>query len=233
VKLAIVGYGKMGKLIESMAGEFDFEVALKLDIDNNVNGAGITRENFRGIDVAIEFSTPDTAVENIEHISALGVNLVVGTTGWYDRLPQVRSVVERAGAGLVYSPNFSVGVQVFTRVVEVAARCLAGENDYDAWAYEIHHRMKKDALSGTVLKLEQTMQQAGYSRRIDVASNRAGAIPGTHVIGFDSEADTITLTHTARSRVGFARGALKAAQWVRGKKGVHEFGDVLFSRGGV
>ncbi|MBI3697498.1 MAG: 4-hydroxy-tetrahydrodipicolinate reductase, partial [Acidobacteria bacterium] len=221
-------YGKMGKLVESLAPEFGFEVPLKLDIDNNVNGAGITRENFREIDVAIEFSTPSTAVDNIERISALGVNLVVGATGWLDQLPRVRAAVERASTGLVYSPNFSVGMNVFSKIVEVAARWLQNEPDYDAWAYEIHHKMKKDAPSGTLLKLVEVMQQAGYSKRIDVASNRAGAIPGEHRIGFDSEADTITLTHTARSRVGFARGALKAAQWVKGKKGVHEFADVLF-----
>ena len=230
MKLAIVGYGKMGKLVESLAPEFGFEVALKLDIDNNVNGAGITPENFHSIDVAIEFSTPSTAVDNIERISALGVNIVVGTTGWLGQLPRVRAAVERASTGLVYSPNFSVGMNVFSEIVKVAARWLQNEPDYDAWAYEIHHKMKKDAPSGTLLKLVEVIEQAGYTRRIDVASNRAGAIPGSHVIGFDCEADTITLTHTARSRLGFARGALKAAQWVKGKKGVYEFSDVLFGR---
>ena len=230
MKLALVGYGKMGKLVESLAPEFGFEVPLKLDIDNNVNGAGITRKNFGGIDVAIEFSTPSTVVDNIERISALGVNLVVGTTGWLEQLPRVRAAVERASTGLVHSPNFSIGVNVFLRIAAATARLLQSEPEYDAWAYEIHHKMKKDAPSGTLLKLRDVMRQAGYARPIDVASNRAGAVPGTHEIGFDSEADTITLTHTARSRAGFARGALKAAQWVKGKKGVHEFADVLFER---
>ncbi len=229
MKLAIIGYGKMGRLVEQLAGEFGFEVALKLDIDNNINGAGITAENFREIDVAIEFSTPDTVVENIEGISALGVGLVVGATGWYDQLPRVRVAVERAGSGLIYSPNFSVGVQVFSRIVETAARLLRDEADYDSWAYEIHHKMKKDAPSGTLLKLKQVMEQAGYRRPIDTAANRAGTVPGIHEIGFDSEADTITLTHTARSRLGFARGALKAARWIAGRRGVYEFGEVLFS----
>ncbi len=229
MKLAIVGYGKMGRLIEQLAGEFGFEVAFKLDIDNNIDGAGITAENFRDIDVAIEFSTPDTVVENIERISALGVGLVVGTTGWYEQLPRVRLAVDRAGSGLVYSPNFSVGVQVFSRIVENAARLLRDEADYDAWAYEIHHKMKKDAPSGTLLKLKQVMEQAGYRRPIDTAANRAGTVPGVHEIGFDSEADTITLTHTARSRVGFARGALRAARWIAGRRGVYEFGEVFFS----
>ena len=124
-----------------------------------------------------------------------------------------------------------MGVQAFIRIVEAAARTFAGEPDYDAWAYEIHHRMKKDTPSGTLLKLKELMEKAGYSRPIDVASNRAGMVPGTHIIGFDSEADTITLTHAARSRVGFARGALRAARWVKGRTGVHEFGEVVFSRG--
>jgi 4-hydroxy-tetrahydrodipicolinate reductase len=229
MRLAIVGYGKMGRLIEQTAPEFGFEVGLKLDIDENREGAGITAEKFRGVDVAVEFSTPDAVVRNIERISALGVNLVVGTTGWYDQLPRVRAAVERAGSGLIYSPNFSVGVQVFFRVVEAAARLLREEADYDAWAYEIHHRMKKDAPSGTLLKLREVMEQAGWARPIDTAANRAGAIPGVHRIGFDSEADTITLTHTARSRLGFARGALKAARWIAGRKGVYEFGEALFA----
>ena len=228
MKLAIVGYGKMGRLIEQVAPEFGFETALKLDIDNNVGGAGITRDNFRSIDVAIEFSMPAVVVDNIEKISALGVSMVVGTTGWFDGLDRARAAVTRGGAGLVYSPNFSVGMQVFSRLVAAAAEQFSHERDYDAWAYEIHHKMKKDAPSGTLLKLEQVMKQAGFTRPIDVASNRAGAIPGTHEIGFDSEADTITLTHTARNRLGFARGALRAAQWVKGKSGVHEFGEVLF-----
>lgn len=231
MRLAIVGYGKMGKLIEQLAPGCGFEVGLKLDIDNNLQGAGITAENFRSIDVAVEFSTPSTAVENIQRISALGVNMVVGTTGWFEELGRVKDAVTRAGTGLVYSPNFSVGVQVFSKVVEAAARYLRNEQDYDAWAYEIHHRMKKDAPSGTLLKLQQVMQQAGYSRPIDTASNRAGVIPGAHVIGFDSEADTITLTHTARSRLGFARGALRAARWVIGKTGVYEFSEILFEAG--
>jgi 4-hydroxy-tetrahydrodipicolinate reductase len=229
VKLAIVGYGKMGRLIEQVAPEFGFDVALKLDIDNNLNGSGITRENFRGIDAAIEFSTPSTAVENIERITALGVNMVVGTTGWFDQLPRVRAAVAQSGAGLVYSPNFSVGMNVFFRVVQTAAQSLKNEADYDAWAWEIHHKTKKDATSGTLLKLCEVMRESGYARPIDVASNRAGAVPGIHEIGFDSEADTITLTHTARSRAGFARGALQAARWVVGKTGVHEFAEVLFA----
>ena len=129
----------------------------------------------------------------------------------------------------MYSANYSIGVHVFRRVVSEAARLLAHEDTYGAWGWEIHHSAKKDAPSGTLLQLVEDMKHAGYSRLIDFSSNRAGANPGTHEIGFDSPADTITLRHTARSREGFARGALKAAQWVIGKRGLHEFGEVLFS----
>jgi 4-hydroxy-tetrahydrodipicolinate reductase len=128
----------------------------------------------------------------------------------------------------VWSPNYSIGVNVFFRLVSEAARLLANETAYGAWAWEIHHRTKQDAPSGTLLRLVEEMKRAGYSRAIDVSSNRAGAHPGTHEIGFDSAADTITLRHAARSREGFARGALKAAQWVIGKKGFHEFAGILF-----
>ena len=226
--LAIVGYGKMGRLIEGLAPEYGFEVRLTLDIHNNAEYEGITTENFRGIAAAIDFSVPAVVPENIRRISALGVNLVVGTTGWLERLPEVRGAIERAGTGLVWSPNFSIGMQAFSRIVAEAARLISKESLYESWAWEIHHSTKKDAPSGTLIQLVEQMKRAGYERRIDIASNRAGSIPGTHEIGFDSAADTITLRHTARSREGFARGALKAAQWVIGKRGLFEFAEILF-----
>jgi 4-hydroxy-tetrahydrodipicolinate reductase len=229
-KMAIVGYGKMGQLIERLAPEAGFSVVLKLDIDTNVNQAGITPENFRGVDVAIEFSTPHVAVANLERLCAIGVPTVVGTTGWYGELARVKEFVDVCGVGVVWSANYSIGVNVFRRVVAEAARLMANEPEYGAWAWEVHHTAKKDAPSGTLLQLVEEMQRVGYARRIDVSSNRAGTIPGTHEIGFDSAADTITLRHTARSREGFARGALKAAEWVIGKRGLHEFGDVIFAR---
>jgi 4-hydroxy-tetrahydrodipicolinate reductase len=223
-ELAIVGYGKMGRLIEALAPEYAFTVALKLDEFNNAGGVGITAENFRGVDVAIDFSIPAAVPQNVEGISALGVNLVIGTTGWLEHAEAVKAAVARNRTGLVWSPNFSIGVNAFSRLVSEAARLLASEPGYGAWAWEIHHHTKKDAPSGTLLKLVAEMKKAGYSGSIDVSSNRAGAQPGTHEIGFDSSADTITLRHTARSREGFARGALKAAQWVIGKRGFHEWG---------
>jgi 4-hydroxy-tetrahydrodipicolinate reductase len=165
---------------------------------------------------------------NAEGIAALGVNLVIGATGWLDHLDEVKSAVARNGTGAVWSPNFSLGVNAFFRLVAEAARLLSSQPAYEAWAWEIHHSSKKDAPSGTLLKLVEEMKKAGYARRVDTASNRAGANPGTHEIGFDSAADTITLRHTARSREGFARGALHAAQWIAGKKGFYEFSDIVF-----
>jgi 4-hydroxy-tetrahydrodipicolinate reductase len=227
-KLAIVGYGKMGKLIEQLAPEYNFEVALKLDEFNNINGDGLTAANFEGVDVAIEFSIPSAVAGNVAGITAHGVPVVVGTTGWLEHLDQVKQTVTRHDTGLVWSPNFSIGVNVFFRLVAEAASLLSTEPAYGSWAWEIHHSAKKDAPSGTLLKLVDEMRKAGYARHIDVGSNRAGAIPGTHEIGFDSAADTITLRHTARSREGFARGALKAADWLVGKKGFHEFSEIEF-----
>ncbi len=228
MRIAIVGYGKMGRMIERIAMDRGHEIGLKLDEFNNSGFAGITAENFRGIDVAIDFSIPDAAVENIERIAALKVNQVIGTTGWVDRMDHVCSVVDQAGIGLVWSPNYSVGVNAFFRIVAETAKLLSGAPEYEAWAWEIHHSAKKDAPSGTLLKLVEEMKKSGYQKPVDVGSNRAGTIAGTHEIGFDCAADTITLRHTARSREGFALGAVKAAEWVVGKSGFHEFGDICF-----
>ena len=225
-ELAIVGYGKMGKLVEQLAPEYGFTVALKLDEFNNTAFEGLTAENFRGVDVAIDFSIPSAVPRNVEGIAALGVNMVIGTTGWLEHMEAVQAAVARHNIGLVWSPNYSVGVNAFFHLVSEAARLLATQPEYGAWAWEIHHSTKKDAPSGTLLKLVDEMKKAGYARQIDIGSNRAGAHPGTHEIGFDSSADTITLRHTARSREGFARGALKAARWLTGKQGFHEFSEI-------
>jgi len=215
--LAIVGYGKMGRLIDQLAPEFGFNVMARVDI-----------EPLQGADVAVEFSVPSSVVSNVAKVAALHIPIVVGTTGWLENLDEVKSIIGKNGSALVWSPNFSVGVNVFTRLVAEAARLFQNEKEYGAWAWEIHHSTKKDAPSGTLLKLVEQMKAAGFDRAIDASSNRAGAHPGTHEIGFDSAADTITLRHTARSREGFARGALKAAQWIIGRKGCYEFNEVLF-----
>lgn len=228
MRIAIVGYGRMGRIIERLAAERGIKVTTKLDEFNNAAFEGIHPENFDDVDVAIDFSIPSAVVGNIERIAALGVNMVIGTTGWQQHILHVKSVVEHNGVGLVWSPNYSVGVNAFFRIVSEAAKLLAKEPEYEAWAWEIHHSAKKDAPSGTLIKLVDEMKAAGYDRHIDTSSSRAGTIAGTHEIGFDSAADTITLRHTARSREGFALGAIKAAEWVCGKKGFFEFSEILF-----
>jgi 4-hydroxy-tetrahydrodipicolinate reductase len=226
--LAIVGYGKMGRLIEQLAGQFGLNVALRLDEWSNEGGQGVTDTAFCGIDVTIEFSTPEAAPTNLVRLANLRVPTVTGTTGWLNHLESVREAVLQNQSALVWSPNFSLGVAVFRRLAGIAAKLLSSEDSYGAWAWEIHHDQKKDAPSGTLLRLVETMKEAGYIRKIDVSSNRAGAHPGTHEIGFDSVSDSITLRHTARSREGFARGALKSAQWIMGRSGVYTFEDVVF-----
>jgi 4-hydroxy-tetrahydrodipicolinate reductase len=228
MKIALVGYGKMGRLLEQLASQAGCEVTLVLDEHNNKDGAGLTPENFRNVEAAIEFTSPEIAPENLLKLATLRVPAVCGTTGWFARLPEIRAAVEANHTALVYGANFSIGVNLFAKIVAEAAHLFAGHPDYEAWAWEIHHSAKKDAPSGTLLKLVAEMNNAGYFNKIDVSSNRAGAIPGTHEIGFDSPADTITLRHTARSREGFARGALHAAKWITGKKGCWEFSQILF-----
>ena len=228
MKLALIGYGKMGRMIEQLAATRGHSVVARIDIEGNEQGQALTPEKLGGAEVAIEFSIPDAVARNVDRLSAMGVNLVVGTTGWMSQMEQIRRMVDERGTGLVYSSNFSIGVNVFFRLMEAAAASFRNYSDYDPWIYEIHHRAKVDAPSGTALKLKQILEQA-YSRKdISTASNRAGTIPGVHTVGFDSEADTLTFTHTARSRQGFASGALHAAEWVRGKQGFYEFSEVLF-----
>jgi 4-hydroxy-tetrahydrodipicolinate reductase len=225
--LAIVGYGKMGRLIEQIAPEYGFDVRAKFTRGNNLHVAGITNGSLRGIEAAVEFTTPDSAPDNLRRLAALGINTVCGTTGWFENLPTINESILTAETALVYSPNFSVGVNVFFETVARAASLFANYAEYEAWGWEIHHSAKKDAPSGTLKKLAEEMRASGYDRTVTLTANRAGSHPGTHEIGFDSAADTITLRHTARSREGFARGALRAASWVIGKKGVFEFREIL------
>jgi 4-hydroxy-tetrahydrodipicolinate reductase len=227
MNIAIVGYGKMGHMVERLAPEYGCEVKLRLDVNNNAAFEGMTAANFREIDAAVEFSTPSTAIENIERLAALGVDTVVGTTGWLRDMERARAAVQRAGTGLVWGANFSVGVNLFAQVVAEAAGLFAHQKEYGAWAWEIHHATKKDAPSGTLLALVERMKKGGYDRPIDAGSSRAGVHPGTHEVGFDSGDDTITIRHTARGRDGFARGALRAARWVAGKKGFYEFREIV------
>jgi len=227
-KIALVGYGKRGRLGEQLALSHGCEVVLRIDSKTNQYGEVLTAERLKGADVAVEVTNPEAAPDNRKALAAAQRPTVLGTTGWYRRLPEVQHAFEKEGSGLVYGPNFSVGVAVFRRLVTQAAKMLKDEADYGAWAWEIHHDAKKDAPSGTLQQLAEAMKVAGYARNIDLSSSRAGKHPGTHEVGFDSLADTITLRHVARSREGFALGALKAARWIASRSGVHTFEDVLF-----
>ena len=233
MNLALLGYGKMGKTIATLAPQRGFEVRLVMDVDVNAQGQGITPEKFQGIDVCIEFTTPDAVFENIRRVAGLGVNLVVGTTGWHNRLEEVRKIIESAGVGMVYSSNFSIGVNLFYRLARAAAGILSKFPMYDPYLIEAHHKFKKDAPSGTALEIKRQIQPEFKSREIPVTSVRAGHFPGAHELGFDSEADTIIIRHTARGRQGFAEGALHAARWVVGKKGFFSFTDVLQTEAGI
>jgi len=225
--LAIVGYGKMGRMIERLAPEYGFEVKAKFSGVDNDGAKALTAQSMVGVDVAVEFTRPDVAAANLKKLAAAGVASVCGTTGWYAGLEPLAQEIGVNGSAMVWGANFSVGLNIFREVVAEAARRFAREESYGAWGWEIHHAAKKDAPSGTLLALAQEMKRNGYAREVSLSANRAGAVPGTHEIGFDSAEDTITIRHTARSREGFARGALRAANWVVGKKGVYEFREIL------
>jgi 4-hydroxy-tetrahydrodipicolinate reductase len=225
MRLLIVGYGRMGRLIESLAGEYGGTIAGI--VDPVVSKDGVDSDRWQNIDVAIDFSLPEAVPTNLPALARRKINVVVGTTGWSGQEASLRAAVEAAGIGVVAAPNFSTGVVVFDALVAQAARMFASQNDFAAYVHESHHQMKKDAPSGTALLLKKSMEQAGFPRPIDMSSTRAGYIPGTHTIGFDGPAETITLTHTARDRTSFARGALMAARWVNGKRGWFTMQDVL------
>jgi 4-hydroxy-tetrahydrodipicolinate reductase len=227
MRVLLVGHGKMGRMIESLAPEYGCEVAGVVDPQSEAHGGPIDSDRWRSIDVAIDFTSPDAVAANVPALARSGLAVVLGTTGWQQHEASLRAAVAAAGTAVVAAPNFSVGVVLFEAIVRHAAKLAAGQQDLGAWLHEAHHAMKKDAPSGTALKLKRTMEEAGYSRPIDVSSTRAGYIPGVHTIGFDGPAESITLSHTARDRSAFARGALMAARWVQGKHGWFTMQDVL------
>jgi 4-hydroxy-tetrahydrodipicolinate reductase len=227
MKIALLGYGKMGKLIEEIALRESWEVDPKLDIADNPDGCGITTSSMEGVDVAIEFSQPESVLANIEAAARAGVSIVVGTTGWSDQRGKVEQLVKNSGIGLIYSANFSLGMNLFFEIVDHAARIVGMMPQYDAFMSEEHHRAKKDAPSGTALNLLDLMRPHLTNPNLNISCIRAGSIPGTHIIGFDSSADTILLEHRARSRQGFAEGAILAARWIAGKKGMYDFRQVF------
>jgi 4-hydroxy-tetrahydrodipicolinate reductase len=222
MRILIIGYGRMGKLVESLSPEYGLEVAGTVDI-----AEAATPQKWPQADVAIDFSIADAVPENARRLAERRMNMVIGTTGWSARETQVRRIVEDAGIGVVAAPNFALGVNLFVALAERAAQLFGSQAAFGAWIHDAHHAAKRDAPSGTALLLEAAMKEHAFNRPIDVSSTRAGSIPGTHTIGFDAPGETVTLTHTARDRSGFARGALEAARWVHGRNGWFTMKDVL------
>jgi 4-hydroxy-tetrahydrodipicolinate reductase len=222
MKLLLVGYGRMGRLIEELAPAQGCEVVDRID-------AGTGSWN-SAADVAIDFSTADALRENFAHYVERKLPVVIGATGWSAHEAQFRAEAARAGLGIVASANFSIAVNLFQLIAAEAARLFQPHGEFGAWIHEAHHVAKRDAPSGTALMLRDTMVTASYAHAIDMSSTRAGAIPGVHTIGFDGSSDTIELTHTARDRRGFAAGALMAAQWIPGRQGWFTMADVLRHR---
>ena len=227
VPLALIGMGKMGRALAALATERGFRVVAELDPSHR-EYAGVTREALGGAQVAIDFTTPDAAPANVRACAAVGCPVVVGTTGWYDELPAIASEIERSGGALLTAPNFSVGVAVFDRVVAEAARLFGQLQGFDAHLVETHHAAKKDAPSGTAGALARTAA-AALGRPIPVTSIRTGHVPGTHEVVFDAPFEQVRLVHEARDRRVFAEGALTAARWLHGRRGVFTMRDVLSS----
>lgn len=225
MKLALIGRGAMGQLVERLAREGGHEVATVLGSRESELKVEELAEILGGHDAAVDFTVAEAVPRHAEACALARVPLVEGTTGWHAQLEDVRRHIEQARGALIYGANFSVGVNLFYRVVARAAELFRGF-DYAAFVEEAHHSRKRDAPSGTAIRLRDILAEA-YGAEIPVASTRAGHIPGTHRVGFDSAADTVMLTHTARSREGFASGALVAARWIQGKTGVYEFSETL------
>ena len=229
MRLLLLGHGRMGRLVESLAADYGATVAGV--IDEHSGDRAIADGAFGDVDVAIDFTLADAVPRNLPQLAGRGINVVIGTTGWQAHEAAMREVVAKAGIGVLAASNFSLGMNVFQLVVEEAARRFAPHAEFGAWIHEAHHDKKKDAPSGTAMTLKQGMAGAGYGRTIDVSSTRAGSIPGTHTIGFDGPSETIALTHTVRDRAVFARGALTAAKWLVGRRGWFSMQDLFKADG--
>jgi len=226
MKLALIGYGAMGQLVANLARARGDEIGVTLtsrDADQTPDDLAAA---LRGHDAAIDFSVSSAVRSNAEACARAGVPLVEGTTGWKENETEVRHTIEEHNGALLFGANFSIGINVFYRMVSHAAKLMAGLDQYEAFIEEQHHSRKRDAPSGTALKLRDLMAQ-DLKVEIPIVSTRAGHIPGTHRVGFDSAADQLTLTHMARSREGFAAGSLLAARWIVGRKGIYEFADLM------
>jgi 4-hydroxy-tetrahydrodipicolinate reductase len=226
MKIALIGYGAMGKLIEILAKNKKHEIVAVIDEAEAGLTTGELAERLKAAEVAIDFSVAGAVGKNVEASCLAGVSLVEGATGWIDELPKIKQIVRENNGSFVFGANFSIGVNLFYRVVDYASEIFAKFEDYEAFIEEQHHSGKVDAPSGTALKLKDIVA-AHIKDDFSVSATRAGNIPGTHRVGFDGHADQILLEHFARSREGFAAGAVRAAEWVAGKKGFWEFTEVM------
>jgi 4-hydroxy-tetrahydrodipicolinate reductase len=222
MNICVLGRGKTGALVASIAEQRGHRVRV-LHAESNTKAAGLTPESLEGTDVVIDFTTPHSVLANIEACINCGKNMVVGTTGWYDEIPAVRKLVESKGTGLVYAANFSVGVNLFFEVARTAAAAL--EHQYFGQIFERHHKQKKDAPSGTAIALQKAIASASGAE-LEITSFREGEVVGMHELTLDSPNDTIYLCHDAKSRRGFADGAVRAAEWLAGNCGFFDFKDV-------
>ncbi len=244
MNIALIGHGKMGKEIERVAAERGINVRQAFTIENNLRAMAITPEALHDVDVCIDFSVPTAVAENVAAVARCGKNIVVGTTGWYDKLKDIEKTVKDAKIGLLYAPNFSIGMNVFLHVLSTSAHLFDKLDMYDVGIHEIHHTGKLDSPSGTALALGQIILQHIRRKRevlhdtahrqirpeqLHVTSSRVGNTVGIHRVLFDSEADSIELIHTAKNRTGFALGALAAAEWLKGKKGLYTMKDFISS----
>lgn len=218
-KLLLVGHGRMGQIVESLAPEYGFQVVAAVDEHSG------PAASWPDADVAIDFSAAEAVPATVEALAARGTPIVIGTTGWQRAEARVRE--SAAGIGVVAAPNFAIGVNVFLAVAGRLGRLMASQPSFGGWIHELHHAAKKDAPSGTAIAIERRLRDEGYAADLPTASTRAGAIPGTHTLGFDAASETITLTHQARDRAAFARGSLVAARWIIGKRGWYTMTDVL------
>lgn len=227
MRVLLIGKGRLGSLVAQAAPAAGATVTAALGSRDNAGGAGITAEACAGADVAIDVSRAEAVLDNVTALARYGLPVVIGVTGWDAQRGQVRAAAEGAGLGVVASANFSLGATLLAALAERAAAVLAAQPLYGAFVYEQHHAAKRDAPSGTALLLRDAIRAGGYARDVDVAATRAGAIPGSHLVGFDGPSETLTLSHVVRDRATFAQGALVAARWVIGRRGWFSMRDVL------
>jgi len=225
MRILLLGHGRMGQLVESLAPSYNATIAGI--VDERSGETAIADGDFGQVDVAIDFTLADAVVKNLPQLAARKINVVIGTTGWQAQEAAMREIAAKGGIGVLAASNFSIGMNIFQLAVEEASRNFAKHQEFGAWLHESHHIMKKDAPSGTALTLKADMESAGYDRSIDVSSTRVGSVPGTHTVGFDGPSETIELTHTVRDRAVFARGALTAATWLNSKRGWFSIRDML------